>query len=137
MNTRAGRVGAHEQAHPATAFGGQLQPSGFDLGEMLNERDGRADSPASQAFGQGPQLVRTVDAAEQDEASKIDPCRRQAREVKLTTGVIPGDEAAVLLRRPGEQQRDGSRERGLSGPEQLMHRTALKRAARSHFVEHG
>src|SRR5258706_374725 len=97
-NAFAGDAGAHEHSDAAPLLGGELQSPGFDLRKMLNARDRRAYAAAAQAFGQRPKLVRTFGAAEQNEMPKVDPRRRQGRQIKLALGIVPGDCAADLLR---------------------------------------
>ena len=55
---------AHENAHTAAALGSQLQPPRLDLIEMLNQRDGCANTRAAHAFGQRPELVHPIHAAQ-------------------------------------------------------------------------
>jgi len=102
-NAFAGDAGAHEHSDAAPLLGGELQSPGFDLRKMLNARDRRAYAAAAQAFGQRPKLVRTFGAAEQNEMPKVDPRRRQGRQIKLALGIVPGDCAADLLRGSGKQ----------------------------------
>ena len=69
--------GAHKNADPPTAFGGQLQAAGLQLGKTGEGSDRCADALAAQAFGQRPQFIRGIGAAKENQAMQIqrDPCR--------------------------------------------------------------
>ena len=109
---------SHQQPHPATALGRQLQPPGFDTRQPRRSRHHRPDPPAPQALGHGPYLIRPVSRPQKHQPIEPNSRLHQRRRINLPIRVAPGDHPPVDRSRL--RQQTGHKPR-LTGPRLVQH----------------